>query len=188
LAEKSSLSVIAACFEAALPGGTTVLSPNPPRSASAELPLGVGPTAGLLSASPFLRYDADMRSAPAVLLMAVLLALGAAACGGDDGGGDAGSPPPAEETTETDTGDQGGGGEEASGADVFASAGCGGCHTLEAAGSSGATGPNLDELDLTVERVVDQVTNGGGGMPAFGDRLSDAEIQAVAEFVVSGSG
>ena len=28
---------------------------------------------------------------------------------------------------------------------VFAAAGCGGCHTLEAAGSSGSVGPNLDD-------------------------------------------
>ena len=33
----------------------------------------------------------------------------------------------------------------AAGEAVFASAGCGGCHTLEAAGSSGNVGPNLDE-------------------------------------------
>jgi len=32
-----------------------------------------------------------------------------------------------------------------SGKAVFASAGCGGCHTLAAAGSSGTTGPNLDD-------------------------------------------
>ena len=32
-----------------------------------------------------------------------------------------------------------------SGKEVFASAGCGGCHTLAAAGSSGTTGPNLDD-------------------------------------------
>jgi cytochrome c2 len=32
------------------------------------------------------------------------------------------------------------------GAKVFASAGCGGCHTLSAAGAKGQIGPNLDEL------------------------------------------
>ncbi|HYC80258.1 MAG TPA: cytochrome c [Solirubrobacterales bacterium] len=32
------------------------------------------------------------------------------------------------------------------GAQVFANNGCGGCHTLAAAGSSGVTGPNLDEV------------------------------------------
>ncbi len=32
------------------------------------------------------------------------------------------------------------------GAQVFANNGCGGCHTLAAAGTSGVTGPNLDEV------------------------------------------
>jgi hypothetical protein len=33
--------------------------------------------------------------------------------------------------------------------------------------------------------VKTQVTNGGGGMPAFGGTLSAAEIQAVADYVAS---
>ena len=36
-------------------------------------------------------------------------------------------------------------GDAAAGEAVFASAGCGGCHTLEAAGASGKVGPNLDD-------------------------------------------
>jgi mono/diheme cytochrome c family protein len=32
------------------------------------------------------------------------------------------------------------------------------------------------------------VTDGGGGMPAFGGRLTEAEIQAVADFVASVAG
>ena len=67
---------------------------------------------------------------------------------------------------------------------VFASAGCGSCHALEAAGSSGAAGPDLDQAAPDHETVVHQVTNGGGGMPAFGDQLSEQEIQDVAAFVV----
>ena len=35
---------------------------------------------------------------------------------------------------------------DAQGAQVFADAGCGGCHTLAAAGSNGSAGPNLDAL------------------------------------------
>ena len=38
-------------------------------------------------------------------------------------------------------------GDAAAGEAVFASAGCGGCHTLEAAGVSGAVGPNLDDVE-----------------------------------------
>jgi mono/diheme cytochrome c family protein len=36
--------------------------------------------------------------------------------------------------------------------------------------------------------VEDQVRNGGGGMPAFEGDLSDAEIQAVAQYVVDSAG
>ncbi len=74
------------------------------------------------------------------------------------------------------------------GAAVFASAGCGGCHTLAAAGSGGSVGPNLDDARPDVETVVDTVTNGRGAMPSFSDQLSDDEIQAVAEYVSSSAG
>lgn len=37
-------------------------------------------------------------------------------------------------------------GDAAAGKAVFASAGCGSCHTLAAAGASGQVGPNLDEV------------------------------------------
>jgi mono/diheme cytochrome c family protein len=39
-----------------------------------------------------------------------------------------------------------------------------------------------------VEEVEEQVRNGGGGMPAFGDQLSDAEIEAVATYVSESAG
>jgi len=74
------------------------------------------------------------------------------------------------------------------GAKVFASAGCAGCHTLKAAGSSGNVGPNLDDLQPDFAAVQSQVTNGGGGMPAFGGDLSSAEIDAVARYVSDNAG
>jgi cytochrome c553 len=73
------------------------------------------------------------------------------------------------------------------GAKVFASAGCGGCHTLKAAGSNGEVGPNLDELKPDESTVERQVRNGGNGMPAFGKKLSTREIAQVASFVSSSS-
>jgi mono/diheme cytochrome c family protein len=76
--------------------------------------------------------------------------------------------------------------EGAAGAAVFAEAGCGGCHTFSAANSSGTVGPVLDGIDLSKAEIEQQVRNGGGGMPPFGDRLSDAEIAAVADFVENG--
>jgi mono/diheme cytochrome c family protein len=60
---------------------------------------------------------------------------------------------------------------------------CSSCHTLAAAGTNGTVGPNLDELEPSKGLVEHQVTNGGGGMPAFGGSLSKEEIQNVAEFV-----
>ena len=74
----------------------------------------------------------------------------------------------------------------ANGETVFASAGCGGCHTFSKAGSSGTIGPNLDDLAPSFDIVVHQVTNGGGPMPAFKGQLSEQEIRDVAAFV-SGS-
>jgi mono/diheme cytochrome c family protein len=76
--------------------------------------------------------------------------------------------------------------EGADGAAVFAEAGCGGCHTFGAANSSGTVGPSLDGIDLSKDEIAQQVRDGGGGMPAFGDRLSDAEIDAVADYVENG--
>jgi len=71
---------------------------------------------------------------------------------------------------------------------VFASAGCAACHSLVAAGATGAAGPNLDQDRPDAQIVVAQVTSGGGPMPAYGGRLSAAEIQAVAKFVADNAG
>jgi mono/diheme cytochrome c family protein len=71
---------------------------------------------------------------------------------------------------------------------VFASAGCGGCHTLKAAGASGNVGPNLDQLKPPESRVQHQVEVGGGVMPAFKGKLTDAEIAAVSQFVADNAG
>ena len=122
-----------------------------------------------------------------------------AGCGGDDD-----ESAPAETSTETattgdetTTDDTGTGetetgeaetGDAANGEAVFASAGCGSCHTLSKAGTSGTVGPNLDDTTLSFHEVVEQVTNGGGAMPPFGDQLSDQEIRDVAAYVTdSGS-
>jgi mono/diheme cytochrome c family protein len=74
-------------------------------------------------------------------------------------------------------------GNAAAGKSVFASAGCGGCHTLKAAGSTGNVGPNLDQLKPSLSATETQVENGGGGMPAFKDQLSDKQIADVSQFV-----
>ena len=86
------------------------------------------------------------------------------------------------ETGETETGEAAG--DAAAGEAVFASAGCGGCHTLEAAGSSGNVGPNLDESQPDAELVEQRVRNGAGAMPAFEGDLDDEQIANVTAYVV----
>ncbi|MGH3035851.1 MAG: c-type cytochrome [Gaiellaceae bacterium] len=125
----------------------------------------------------------------AVLLVVAMLAsvevFGAEHEEGEEGG----------ETAQTETGGEDGGGggggaagDAAAGKEVFASAGCGSCHTLQEAGTSGTVGPNLDDSSIDEAGAVQQVTNGGGGMPPFGGQLSEQEIHDVAAFVVASEG
>ncbi len=99
-------------------------------------------------------------------------------------------PGPTTEQPGTTTEQPGGGakGDPAAGKQVFASAGCGGCHTLADAGSNGSVGPNLDDAKPAYELVVDRVTHGKGVMPSFAGRLGTAEIQNVAAYVSSVAG
>ena len=60
---------------------------------------------------------------------------------------------------------------------------CGVCHVLQAAGSDGQIGPNLDLLKLPKERIIYAVVNGIGVMPAFEDTLTMEEIESVAYYV-----
>jgi mono/diheme cytochrome c family protein len=73
--------------------------------------------------------------------------------------------------------------ELARGKKVFVSAGCGNCHSLSATGSKGVAGGPLDGLKFSESFVDQRVRFGGGGMPAFQHRLSDADIKAVSAFV-----
>ncbi len=76
-------------------------------------------------------------------------------------------------------------GDAAAGKEVFATAGCGGCHTLADAGTNGNIGPNLDDAKPPYDLVVERVTHGKGAMPAFGDQgaLDAQQIQDVAAYV-----
>ena len=60
---------------------------------------------------------------------------------------------------------------------------CGVCHTLQAAGSEGDVGPNLDQLKPQMEQIIYAVTNGVGVMPAWDGVLTNDEIEAVAYYV-----
>lgn len=72
------------------------------------------------------------------------------------------------------------------GAQVFAQEGCGGCHVLAAAGATGTAGPSLDGGSRSAADVERWVREGGAGMPAYEDRLSGADIVAVARYVAGG--
>jgi mono/diheme cytochrome c family protein len=134
------------------------------------------------------RVRARAKRGPAARLL--LLALGSAllltGCGGGETGAGGGT------TTVAGQSEQFGrpetGGDAAAGRRVFADAGCGGCHTLSAAGATGKVGPSLDESELEFGDVVERVREGGGGMPAFRDRLSEENIENVAQFVVRSAG
>ena len=66
------------------------------------------------------------------------------------------------------------------GSPIFAQ-NCARCH---GANGSGGRAPDLAHDDLTINELVDKVTNGSGRMPSFATKLSHKEIDAVAEFVV----
>jgi mono/diheme cytochrome c family protein len=121
--------------------------------------------------------------------------------------------------TQTDTGETGTGetetgktetggdneavkGDAAAGKQVFASNGCGSCHTFKPAGSSGTTGPDLDELsdfaenanqplaDFTrtsISNPNEYVEEGfpEGIMPAY-DQLSDDDLNNLVAFLTQG--
>ena len=123
------------------------------------------------------------RSALIAVLAALALVGVAAGCGGED------TVTPAPETVvgelpqpaELPTGDA------AAGKEVFASAGCGSCHTLADAGATATVGPSLDETMPALDLVTDRVTNGKGAMPAFEGQLDDQQIADVAAYVVHAS-
>jgi mono/diheme cytochrome c family protein len=76
-----------------------------------------------------------------------------------------------------------GGPVAADGAVVFANR-CASCH---GSGGGGGLGPQLSggRAAQRFPNIVDQIgviANGRGGMPAFGSRLSEAEIKAVVDY------
>jgi mono/diheme cytochrome c family protein len=82
--------------------------------------------------------------------------------------------------------DDGGGGGDSAGAQVFEEQDCGRCHTFTPAGSTGTIGPNLDESTIDTQAAIQQIREGGGGMPAFIDKLTFQQIEDVATYVTQG--
>lgn len=112
------------------------------------------------------------------------------------------SAPASEEAAETEAAAESEEPEQAGatnpGGQLFTSAGCGSCHTLSAAGTTGTTGPDLEESlapdDNTagIEEMIlnpnEEVIEGypGNVMPeTYGQTLSKAEIHQLAEYLVA---
>jgi cytochrome c551/c552 len=121
-----------------------------------------------------------MRDALVAGLVAAALAFGAVALGvGIDGGSDnprASAAP-----------------EDGSGPAVFARMGCGSCHALAAAGSTGQMGPDLDTAleHHTRATLIAQITApaGDGGFSAmpddFASRMSSGELDSLVDFLLA---
>lgn len=126
-----------------------------------------------------------MRRRHLLACAAAALTLVAVGCGGDDDESAGGETPPAATDTQAAAPE----GDAAAGKTVF-TASCGSCHTLADAGTSGTTGPNLDDLAPSFETVQQQVISGGGAMPAFGEDgiLTDQQIADVSAYVSSVAG
>lgn len=117
-------------------------------------------------------------------------ATGAAAAGGEGeekaeekaGGATSGKKSGGGEKAEAGAEEASGGDPEA-GAEVFA-ANCSVCHGED--GHGGGGGPDLRTMPKAHNEAeaIEQVTDGGGGMPPFGGQLSEEEIENVAAFVV----
>lgn len=86
----------------------------------------------------------------------------------------------------------------ATGAQIFASNGCGSCHVLAAAGSTGQTGPDLNEFlapddttEAVEEMIVDPNSEIAEGYPPnvmpenYSEALSTAEVHSLAEYLVA---
>jgi mono/diheme cytochrome c family protein len=79
-------------------------------------------------------------------------------------------------------------GNPTAGKALFLKSGCTGCHTLDAAHSTGTVGPNLDQAQPDFRLATARVTLGKGAMPSFKGQLSDQQIADVASYVVKASG
>lgn len=91
-----------------------------------------------------------------------------------------------------------GGAEARRGRDLFEAEGCDRCHAVAAIGADGKLGPRLDTLDEDLEDNLESIAEprediadgySASLMPDdFDERLSDAELRALAAFVTTASG
>ena len=91
-------------------------------------------------------------------------------------------------------------GDPAAGKSIFADAGCGSCHALQDAGTSGSLGPNLDEslagddADFIRESIVDpeaEIAEGfqPGVMPqTYDDQFDDDQLSDLVAYLADAAG
>jgi cytochrome c551 len=118
-------------------------------------------------------------------LAGLALVFSLAACGGNannganNGAGNGG-------TTNNGGGNNAGNGGavDAAAAEALYKNSCIGCHAADLAGGAG---PNLQKVggEMTAEQIHDKIANGGGGMPAFKDQLTDAEIDSLTSWLAA---
>jgi mono/diheme cytochrome c family protein len=90
------------------------------------------------------------------------------------------------------------GAQVARGRTLFAAQGCDRCHSSAAVGADGRLGPRLDTLDEDAEHIAEGITepreDTADGFPEklmptdYAQRMSDAEISALAAFIVTAAG
>jgi mono/diheme cytochrome c family protein len=96
-------------------------------------------------------------------------------------------------------------GDAVAGKKLFASSGCGGCHTFKAAGTNGKVGPDLDKLAADAQKAnqgsleeytFESIKNPSayvvpgypnGVMPNYGAQLSDKQISDLVAFLTQKS-
>jgi mono/diheme cytochrome c family protein len=91
---------------------------------------------------------------------------------------------PGAEAEATPTGGTKHGGDIAAGETLFGD-NCSVCHGLSGQGGNG--GPPITS-QRNIDAIMAQIEQGGGGMPPFGDQLSDQEILDIATYVAQSIG
>ena len=121
-----------------------------------------------------------MRRQPKLILAAIAAAASLTAGGCGDDSSDEGQPSPVTPDAEQPLSPV-----ERQGREVFVEH-CGSCHTLDAAGTTGSIGPNLDEVQANESDVLKAIEIGGRGSGQMPQGLVEgAEAQAVARFVAN---